>query len=180
MIMLNKKLQSVAAMVFRGLRLCAVVAFPLALAACVLPQAAVYQRQAQFIEDEYLPSTKPGIGKLTGQAFTKTRGGDVKYAAGNTIVLNPVTTYSTEWFTVNTKQNIPISPADQRAFKYVRTVTADGMGNFEFTGLPAGEYYVATGIFWEVPGPNGLTSTGSNVGEKVVIKDGETVKVVIH
>lgn len=175
----NKKLQSVAAVVLRGLRLCVVAVFPLTVAACAIP-VSVYQRQAPFIEDEYLASAKAGTGKLTGQAFTKTRGGDVKYAAGNPIVLNPITTYSTEWFNVLVKQNIPMSTPDQRAFKYVRTVTADGMGNFEFTGLPAGEYYVVTSIFWEVPGPNGLSTTGSNVGEKVVVKEGETAKVVVH
>lgn len=178
--MLNKKLPSITAMALNGLRLCIVAAFPLAVAACAIPQTTVYQRQAPFIEDEYLASAKPGTGKLTGQAFTKTRGGDVKYAAGNMVALNPVTTYSTEWFNVWAKQSRVMSEPDQRALKYARTTTADGMGNFEFSGLPAGEYYVVTGIFWEVPGPNGLTTTGTNVGEKVVIKDGEATKVVVH
>lgn len=164
-------------MFIRRLLFCALAAAPL-VACVVAPQ--VHQRQAQFIEAEYAFAAGKGTGRLTGQAFTKTRGGDVKFAAGNPVYLNPVTSYSTEWFELNIKQGIMLTPPDPRNEKYRRTTTADGSGNFEFEGLPAGDYYVASGIFWEVPGPNGLSRTGSSVGEKVTIKDGETTKVIVH
>jgi hypothetical protein len=54
-------------------------------------------RLVPFNEDEYLPYAGDGDATITGQAFLKTRGGDVKYGAGNTIFMNPVTSYSTEW-----------------------------------------------------------------------------------
>lgn len=167
-------------MFVRRLLFCALALAPLALAACTVPQPQAYQRQAQFIEAEYAFSAGTGTGRLTGQAFTKTRGGDVKFAAGNPVYLNPVTSYSAEWFEVNVKQNRLMTQPDPRTEKYRRTTTADGSGNFEFDGLPAGDYYVASSIFWEVPGPNGLSHTGSIVGEKVTIKAGETTKVIVH
>lgn len=164
----------------RAVGLLAILAIAGTLAGCAQPPQPPYQRQAQFIESEYLSYAGKGTGRLSGQAFTKTRGGDVKFAAGNTIYLNPVTTYSKEWFANGIKANRNMSPPDERAREYRREAIADGNGNFEFSDLPAGDYYVATGIFWEVPSGQGLQRTGSNVGEKVTIKDGETTKAVVH
>lgn len=51
-----------------------------------------------FQESEYLALPKTGTATIIGQAFLKTRGGDVKTAAGNEILLNPVTSYSLQWY----------------------------------------------------------------------------------
>ena len=40
---------------------------------------------------EYAPFLEEGTGVVSGQAFMKTRGGDVKLGAGNTVTLDPIT-----------------------------------------------------------------------------------------
>ena len=55
-------------------------------------------RTVEFIESEYDPYAGSGTGTIAGQAFFRTRGGDVKFGAGCEVHLNPVTSYSTEWF----------------------------------------------------------------------------------
>jgi len=163
-------LQRVLSVILVGLTLSAVGCGP-----------TVHQRQASFVESEYVRFTEEGTGVLVGQAFLKTRAGDVKYAAGNEVVLNPVTSYSTEWFNVGVKGNQALSDPDPRVGTYTRTVVADGEGRFEFRNLPPGDYYVATAIFWEVPsGAYGsLTTTGDWIGSRVTVRDGETTRIIV-
>lgn len=135
----------------------------------------IYPRLATFDESEYAPYAKPGTGSISGQAFLKTRGGDVKYGAGNEVVLNPVTTYSTEWFQQAVLQNRRLKPADARTDNYHWVTIADGQGNFRFDNLPAGEYFVACGIAWQV----GASATGDWVHARVTLREGEHVERVI-
>ena len=65
---------------------------------CATMQPQRVPRTAVFNEDEYATYAGDGTATITGQAFVKTRGGDVKFGAGNKVFLNPVTTYSTEWY----------------------------------------------------------------------------------
>jgi len=138
-----------------------------------------YQRQAKFIESEYAPYAGKGTSSIVGQAFLKTRGGDIKFAAGNMVTLNPVTTYSTEWFNIYILQNRRMELTDPRTTPFNRQTTADGNGNFEFRNLRAGEYYIATYVYWQVPSSGGLRQTGRIFGKRVKVGKGESVKVIL-
>jgi len=48
--------------------------------------------------EEYSGDLKKGTATLSGEAFSKTVGGTVKYASGDIVHLDPVTSYSTELF----------------------------------------------------------------------------------
>lgn len=141
--------------------------------------AAPQPRMVQFDEAEYTRYGSDGTGAITGQAFLKTRAGDVKYGAGCTVILNPVTSYSTEWYTRWVVGGVALEPGDQRASKYTRQVIADGEGRFAFQGLPEGEYYVASQIIWEYPTRYGLSTTGGNVYAQVSVTEGETETIVL-
>lgn len=149
------------------------------LSACIGSRANPYKRVAVYDEAEYAPYATPGTGSISGQAFVKTRGGDVKYGAGNIVYLNPVTSYSTEWFEHAVLQEQVATAADERARKYCKEVRADGEGRFEFESLPAGEYYLACTIAWEVAGPYGLTPTGGVAHAKVQVAAGQHLKSVV-
>ena len=129
-------------------------------------------RTATFKEEEYAPYKDPGTGAIAGQAFLKTRGGDVKYGAGNDITLTPATSYSKEIYstTIRTGQLFE-SDIDDRAVTYMKTTTADGEGRFKFQNLAPGEYYAWTYISWEIPGKKSLKKTGSWVGAKITVAD---------
>lgn len=137
------------------------------------------ERTSAFNEAEYAPYAGTGTSSITGQAFAKTMGGDVKFAAGNPISLNPVTTYSTEFYNTLVIQQKAITAPDTRAAQYNRSTVADGNGNFEFHNLPAGEYYVTTVLTWSVAGRNGPVPTGAALGAKVKVGAGETTKVIV-
>ncbi len=136
-----------------------------------------------FPEAEYaqLPRrTVVGAAEIRGQAFLKTRGGDVKKAAGNEVLLNPVTSYSNQWFDVAVVNEQPLTEPDPRLADYLRAVTADADGRFTFAGVPPGEYYVSTKIVWEVPSAyGGLRETGGFVFKKITIKDGDKLDLIL-
>jgi hypothetical protein len=136
-------------------------------------------RHAPIIDSEYEGYDQSGTSTIVGQAFLKTRGGDVKYGAGNVVNLNPVTTYSQEWFEVNIVQGFPIEPPDQRVAKYHKTVVADGNGRFKFSEIPAGDYYITCTITWEAPSPYGPAQTGGTAYSKVTVKHHETIETVV-
>lgn len=135
-----------------------------------------------FPEPEYTALPTTGTARIQGQAFLKTVGGDVKTAAGNAVYLNPVTSYSEQWY-ASYVTNRPLDPADPdpRLKEYLRETTADGEGRFEFTDVPAGEYFVTTSVVWGVPtGSYGtISQQGGTVTKRISVKDGETIKIII-
>ncbi len=148
--------------------------------ACAVPYGGPPRpRHAQFEPAEYEPFKKPGSGSISGQAFLKTRGGDVKYGAGDPVHLNPVTTYSTEWWDRCVLGTENLEKSDSRAEATYKCATADGSGNFRFDHLPPGDYYVACWITWEAPTGFGLTRTGGVAHGRVSVKEGEESRVVI-
>jgi hypothetical protein len=147
------------------------------------PAPSIYQRAQTFNEAEYAPYAGEGTASISGQAFLKTRGGDVKYGAGETVVLHPVTAYSKEWWTASIESGRKMSEADARASATMRTVTADGEGRFKFEKLPAGEYYIACSVSWQyVAGGRYAYSktTGGMVGAQVKVGAGEHQDVILQ
>lgn len=138
-------------------------------------------RSSSFVEREYAGYGSPGTSSITGQAFLKTRGGDVKFGAGNQVLLSPVTSYSSEiWQKTVLKDGVLVA-GDERAEAYTRSTVADGDGRFRFDSLPEGLYYVVTEIVWEVPSIKGpwLERTGGLVGQEVTVRPGQTVQVIL-
>jgi len=132
-------------------------------------------RSANFNEAEYAPYVDPGTGKVIGQAFLRTRKGDFKY--GSSVLLIPVTTYSTEWFQGVT-HHVYLEPADSRENKYFREVLTDEEGRFEFENLPEGSYYLISKIYWrEFPTSSGHPRLRGGVAcSTAKVKNGETIK----
>ena len=88
-----------------------------------------------FPEHEYQNLLQSGTATVKGQAFLKTRGGDVKVAAGNKVILNPVTSYSNEWYEKALIQGKNLVEAEPRMWNYVMKTVADGSGRFMFEVL---------------------------------------------
>ncbi len=123
-----------------------------------------------------------GTGKLTGQAFLKTEGGDVKIGAGNFVTLIP----AVPWFLaaadlgeLYSPKKWPAAVSDIYKAGPIRMTQADASGNFEFSDLPAGEYQLITTIEWQVPGTYGSRTTGGRVTRRVEVPEGGAVKVML-
>jgi hypothetical protein len=140
----------------------------------------VIPRTATFNPDEYASYDEPGKGVITGQAFLRTRGGEVRYGAGSEVSLTPVTTYSREWWDLAIVGRKRLATGDPRVQAYTRKVLANGEGRFSFGNLPPGEYYVVTSVFWEVPSGSSRSATGQIVGQQVRLEHGGYVALVLN
>jgi len=160
-----------------------------------------YPSRILFPVEEYgkLSVIASGTATIRGQAFLKTVDGTVKYAAGCTILLNPVTSYSNQWYneyylSIQRRTNAArkdffagmavasqhmdwnliewkkIPKPDNRLDNYVAKAIADGEGRFEFKNVPAGEYYVATSITWGYPQVSGYSSYILHTGRMLAMK----------
>lgn len=136
-------------------------------------------RAEGYNAEENAPYARAGTSTITGQAFLKTRGGDVKYAAGETVYLMPGTAYAREIYTKSFQRGIQLLPAvDERHSATVRITTSDGEGRFKFSSLPAGTYYLAVDVFWEIPRSGKMQRTGGVAIAEVRIGEGETMDVI--
>ncbi len=68
---------------------------------------------------------------------------------------------------------------DARYDSYIKKITADAIGNFEFSDIPAGEYYIECSIFWEVADQYGMIQTGARARKQVKVANGEKLKVIL-
>jgi len=120
------------------------------LSACVTgPQVHTYK--APFDESQFRPYIGDGTAGLSGQAFVKDKGGKTVYAAGNEVILIPVTDYTREWYQVGVVGGKLVDRFDSQIGKYLRFTRADAEGKFQFRNVPAGQYYAATDMSWVEP-----------------------------
>lgn len=144
---------------------------------CVAPQPA--KRHAPFTESEFAPYSGSGTSAITGQAFLKTRSGEVRFGAGCEVVMVPVTSYTTEFTERAVLRSELLEPPDSRYAAYRRMTIADGHGNFEFRAVPAGSYYLSCPVQWEYATQYGPRRTGGVAFGKTTVGTGETVKVIL-
>ncbi len=133
-----------------------------------------------FPKEEYAKLPTSGTGAVTGRAFLK-RGGDILAAAGERVLLNPVTTYSNQWYSLSYIGHNQLEPPDPRINKYIRSTTADPQGKFTFRNVPPGDYYIITVISWQLPAASkeAAASQGARLCKKITVKNGEEIKVTL-
>jgi hypothetical protein len=116
-------------------------------------RAPISARRFRFLKN-------PGKASLHGQAFMKTRGGDVKLGAGSTVILIPTTPYTTEIFERVIVGGESIEPPDSRLAEHLKTTIANAAGELEFSSIALGDYYLVCEISWEYGSPQGMLKTG--------------------
>lgn len=150
----------------------------LAVGCVTIPQPV--QHLAVYDESALAWANAPGTAVVTGQAFLKTLGGDVKYAAGNPVYMLPVSDYTTEWFdAVIVRGTSVTSAADTATGKFERVATADGAGKFRFTGVAAGKYYLWSAVYWSVASYGGLSQTGGQAYATITVAAGDSVNAIL-
>ncbi|MFI4910234.1 MAG: hypothetical protein ACIAQZ_01060 [Sedimentisphaeraceae bacterium JB056] len=132
-----------------------------------------------FPVSEYNSLQKEGTGVVVGQAFLRTRGGDIKTAAGQDVFLNPITSYSKQWYNVAYKEKKPMTEPDPLYSDYIYTKVADADGRFTFKDVPPGDYYLTTNVLWEIPAGYSMVKQGGLVTKKITVTNGETVEIIL-
>lgn len=114
---------------------------------------------ATFDKDVTLKMVSVGSATISGQVYARDNQNSLKGIAilnvnkkqyaqpGTTVLLIPYTGYFKEWVALNEKlrkkgRSVPLSPAAAECIKV--TAVYDNDGNFEFTNLMPGEYYLYT------------------------------------
>jgi len=104
-----------------------------------------------------------GSGVVKGQAFLKQKGGTVVTCAGSYVKLYPVSTYSKDIMRYNFGNELggyhygTTELGTEVTKEQFRFQTCDAQGNFEFTDLPKGNYYLKTAVTWNAGGLEGGT-----------------------
>jgi len=103
-----------------------------------------------FPVQEYRYVKKRGSSTVSGTAylensdtFEKIRGKKIK------LWLNPVTSYSRQWYEESYLRGHKLSKTDKRLYNYLKFTYSNSSGEFSFFGVPAGEYYLTGSISCE-------------------------------
>ncbi len=118
------------------------------LAMCLMVGGCTATRQQPFVEGDFTKTAGPGSGVVSGHAYAVMNNNDVLNAEQETVVLTPVTSYTTENVQRRFMRGENLRSANRRIDKYLRSTTTDGQGNFSIGGVPAGDYYVETEVNW--------------------------------
>ncbi len=96
-----------------------------------------------FPVDEYKRIRKIGRSTVTGTVYLensytadKVMGQKVK------LYLNPVTSYSDQWYQESYLGGYKMSKSDPRLYNYLKFTMSNADGKFNFFGVPVGQYYL--------------------------------------
>jgi len=100
-----------------------------------------------FPVEEYQHLKKRGRSTVSGTIYLensdtgeKIRGKKIK------LWLNPVTSYSRQWYEESFLGGYKLSKTDKRLYNYLKFTYSDNSGKFDFFGVPTGAYYLTGSI----------------------------------
>ena len=108
----------------------------------IAPRTGKTVKRMAFPVYEYNQLDVKGESTLSGKANIKKVGGGSIIAKNAKLYLNPVTSYSEQWYNESIIKGNKVTEADKRIYEYLKYTTTDGSGNYGFYGLAAGEYYI--------------------------------------
>lgn len=110
------------------------------------------QVTTRLTDNEIAAYTGAGSCTIKGQAFLKTRGGEVRFGAGEKVILFPDLPILREILSIGRSGQQPVlEPNVHQAWGNLwRTTQADGEGKFDFRKIPCGAWYVESRVVWEV------------------------------
>ena len=96
-----------------------------------------------FPESEYYRLARTGKGTVKGTIYVKDAYNDKRVLGASTrLYLNPITSYSEQWYQESYLGGYQMQAADPRLFNYLKFTASDKNGKFAFYGVPSGSYYL--------------------------------------
>ncbi|NOR55661.1 MAG: carboxypeptidase regulatory-like domain-containing protein [Sulfurovum sp.] len=95
-----------------------------------------------FPTSEYYALPRSGKGTIKGKIFVSDLYNEQVVGASTRLYLNPITSYSKQWYVESYLGGNKMQKADSRLFNYMKFTTANASGNFAFYGVPSGNYYL--------------------------------------
>jgi hypothetical protein len=97
-----------------------------------------------FPESEYYRLARTGRGTVKGTIYVQDAYINEKRVLGvsTRLYLNPITSYSEQWYKESYLGGYKMQAADPRLFNYLKFTASDKNGKFAFYGVPSGSYYL--------------------------------------
>jgi hypothetical protein len=141
-----------------------------------------------FNIDEVKFARQPGNSTVTGTAFLKLADNTFKSCAGFNVELLPVATYSKERIVrtygndqhgqILMEQNPPkFTPDAPEYHDMVIKGACDSRGEFKFSNVPAGAYFVIAFIIWDDASGATPRKTGGGAMKRIHVSAGSQVEV---
>ncbi len=128
-----------------------------------------------FPVSEYASIVRSGRGTVKGSIYLVDASGRKIFGRHTRLYLNPVTSYSRQWYTQSYINGKKMGKADPRLFNYLKFTSSDKNGNFAFYGVGEGRYYLI-GIVKCAAECGYDTPQNIRIAKEVYVKDGETVE----
>jgi len=145
-----------------------------------------YSHKVPLNEADYAPYLRAGTATIAGAVSAKMQAGDVSNGAESFVYLVPVTPYSMEWFEHAMISSHSISGTDPRSLRAARSTVVGSDGRFQFSNLPAGDYYLSCTITRSIPplriGRFRLVSPSTervNAYARISVQSGEQTQVIV-
>jgi hypothetical protein len=140
--------------------------------------------QNSFNSDEVSWFNNAGKGTIKGIAKFKSKTGEVHYGKEFRIELMPFSLYTQERLNhlypnkksgyIFIQDGVPKFTPDPEGYHATKKTMCNAKGEFEFTGLPAGEYYVIAFMIWDVPSNNGnAIKDGGGIMQRITLDNGK-------
>ena len=95
------------------------------------------KKRIPFPISEYNSLEKSGKGTVKGTIYVTAPNGNKVIGGGTRLYLNPVTSYSDQWYNDSYIAGNKMEKADSRLFNYLKFTAADASGVFAFYGVPS-------------------------------------------
>jgi len=95
-----------------------------------------------FPASEYYSLQRMGKGTIKGSIYLKDAYDKRIVGSGTRLYLNPVTSYSKQWYEESYLGGYKMQKADPKLFNYLKFTASDSNGVFGFYGVPSGSYYL--------------------------------------
>jgi len=96
-----------------------------------------------FPVEEYNHLRKTGRSTLSGSIYLTNGTTNTKIVGQNVkLYLNPITSYSRQWYEESYLGGYKMSKSDPRLFNYLKFTVSKGDGKFNFFGIASGDYYL--------------------------------------
>lgn len=95
-----------------------------------------------FPVEEYNSLQRTGKGTIQGSIYLQDSYGTKISGSKTRLYLNPITSYSKQWYEDSYLGKHQMGEADSRLFNYLRFTSSNENGAFAFYGVPSGRYYL--------------------------------------
>jgi len=100
-----------------------------------------------FPVEEYARLKKRGYSTVTGTVYVENSNSGEKIVGKKVkLWLNPVTSYSNQWYEEDYLGGYKLSKIDKRIFNYMKLEYSKEDGSFRFSGVPRGDYYLVGSV----------------------------------